>query len=121
MEWYKKCLLEKYADFSGRARRQEYWMFTLFNLIAVVVLSIIGGILDVFFGLQGICSMIILVIYYLGIIIPSLSVMVRRLHDTDRSGWWFLLEFIPLGGLVVFVFTVLAGTNGDNQFGPSPK
>ncbi|WP_159567754.1 DUF805 domain-containing protein [Budvicia diplopodorum] len=121
MEWFKKCLLEKYADFSGRARRQEYWMFTLFNIIAVVALSVIGSILDAVFGSDGVFAMIIVGIYYLGIIVPSLAVSVRRLHDTDRSGWWLLLALVPFGGLVIFVFTVLEGTNGPNRFGPSPK
>ena len=121
VDWYKKCLLEKYADFSGRARRQEYWMFTLFNVIAMIVLSIIAGILDAVFGSDGIFSLIVVGLYYLAILVPTLAVTVRRLHDTDRAGWWLLLAFIPFGGLVIFVFTVLEGTNGNNQFGPSPK
>ncbi|AKJ43673.1 DUF805 domain-containing protein [Pragia fontium] len=120
MEWYKKCFTQ-YADFSGRARRKEYWMFTLFNLLAIIVLAIVGSILDSVFGSNGAVTGILLIVYSLAIIIPSLSVTVRRLHDTDKTGWWYLLVFIPFGSLVLLVFTILEGTAGPNTYGPSPK
>ncbi|MFV0547901.1 MAG: DUF805 domain-containing protein [Limnobaculum xujianqingii] len=121
MEWFKKCLLEKYADFSGRARRKEYWMFVLFSMIAMVVLMVIGGVLDTIFGSNGIVSMILLVVYALAIFMPSLAVAIRRLHDLDKSGWWYLIAFIPFGSIVLLVFFCLEGTPGANQFGPASK
>ncbi|QBH95095.1 DUF805 domain-containing protein [Limnobaculum zhutongyuii] len=114
MEWFKKCLLEKYADFSGRARRKEYWMFVLFSMIAMVVLMIVGGVLDAIFGSNGIVSMILLVVYALAIFMPSLAVAIRRLHDLDKSGWWYLIAFIPFGSIVLLVFFCLEGTPGAN-------
>ncbi|GKX57303.1 DUF805 domain-containing protein [Leminorella grimontii] len=120
MEWFKKCL-KQYADFSGRARRKEYWMFQLFTVIIAVVLMIVGSILDSMFGSNGVVSLLLVGIFYLAILLPALSVTVRRLHDTDKTGWWLLLAFIPFGSLVLFVFTVLDSTNGQNAYGPSPK
>ncbi|TXI47329.1 MAG: DUF805 domain-containing protein [Lysobacter sp.] len=113
MNWYLDVIKNKYFNFDGRARRQEYWMFTLFNIIAIVILAII----DSFFGkpiLQG--------LYTLAIILPSLGVTVRRLHDTGRSGWWILIAFVPfIGGLILLVFTILDSQPGDNQYGANPK
>lgn len=118
MDWYLK-VLKNYVGFSGRARRKEYWMFTLFNIIVAIVLMIldraIGTMTDQGMGMLG-------MLYSLLILLPSLAVSVRRLHDTDRSGWWLLLALIPiLGGLVLLVFMVLEGTSGPNRFGPDPK
>ena len=120
MEWFKKCL-KQYADFSGRARRKEYWMFQLFVVIIAVVLMIVGSVLDSMFGSNGVVSLLLVGVFYLAILLPALSVTVRRLHDTDKTGWWLLLAFIPFGSLVLFVFTVLDSTNGSNTYGPSPK
>lgn len=120
MEWFKKCL-KQYADFSGRARRKEYWMFQLFAGIIAVVLMIVGSILDSMFGSNGVVSLLLVGVFYLAILLPALSVTVRRLHDTDKTGWWLLIAFIPFGSLVLFVFTVLDSTNGPNTYGPSPK
>lgn len=114
MNWYLD-VLRNYAKFDGRARRTEYWMFTLFNLIVMVVLGIILGLIDpVLVGLVG--------LYSLGVMIPALAVSVRRLHDTNRSGWWILVSFVPLiGGIILLVLMCLDGTSGDNEFGPDPK
>ncbi|MDX7989048.1 DUF805 domain-containing protein [Xenorhabdus sp. 12] len=114
MNWYLN-VLKNYATFSGRARRKEYWMFYLFNIIMILALTLVGSIIDeslgvVFYG-----------IYVIATLIPSLAVTVRRLHDTNRSGWWFLLVFVPIAGIAVFVFTLLEGTQGDNDFGSDPK
>ena len=112
MNWYLG-VLKKYVDFSGRARRTEFWMFTLFNIIISVVL----GILDMFlgFGLLG-------GIYALAVFLPSLAVGVRRLHDTDRSGWWLLIGLIPIiGFIVLIVFFVQDSQAGDNEYGANPK
>jgi len=108
--------LQRYADFQGRARRSEYWLFTLFIFIAAFVASIIDTVV---FGGE---APVLVGILALGLIIPSLAVTVRRLHDTDRSGWWYLIAFLPLiGGLIIFIFSVLDGTPGPNKFGPDPK
>ncbi len=119
--------LRRYADFSGRSRRTEYWMFTLGYVIALVVLGIlmaIGGALSDSNGVSGlsVTAIAVLGIVVLALFIPSLAVQVRRFHDQDKSGWFVLLGFIPyIGGLIVIVFMCLPGTVGDNRFGPDPK
>jgi uncharacterized membrane protein YhaH (DUF805 family) len=119
MDWYLAAL-NKYAVFEGRSRRKEYWMFTLINALIIVVLSWI----DMFTGwysLEGELGMLS-GLFSLAILIPSIAVGVRRLHDTDRSGWWMLLCFFPLIGVaVLLVFFVLDGTPGSNRFGEDPK
>lgn len=113
--------LKRYADFSGRSRRKEYWMFVLGVFIAVILLSIVEGIA----GLSGMVGGVygpLTTIFFLAILIPSIAVQVRRFHDQDKSGWFVLLALIPfLGGLVVLVFMCLEGTKGPNRFGPDPK
>ncbi len=113
--------LKRYADFSGRSRRKEYWMFVLGVFIAVVILSILEGIAGLggmVGGVYGPLTTLLLV----GIIVPSIAVQVRRFHDQDKSGWFVLLALIPLvGGIAVFVFMCLEGTKGPNRFGPDPK
>lgn len=124
MEWMLMPL-KRYADFSGRSRRKEYWMFTLMNFIVAIVLygMIIAG-LDFTTGDLSAVGMLgagLLVIYALAILVPSLAVQVRRFHDQDKSGWFVLLGFIPaVGGLIVLVFMCLPGTPGSNQYGPDP-
>ncbi|MBC8952167.1 DUF805 domain-containing protein [Xenorhabdus sp. PB62.4] len=114
MNWYLG-VFTKYAIFSGRARRKEYWMFYLFNMIAVLALCILGSAIDEAIGL------VLVGAYALFSLIPNISVTVRRLHDINRSGWWFLLIFVPLLNIVLFVFTLLEGTQGDNEYGSDPK
>ena len=119
MNWYLE-VLKMYARFDGRAGKKEYWYFSLVSFIIIVVLSVIDiatGTFKVEVGL-GLLSGI----YTLAVLIPSIAVSVRRLHDTDRSGWWFLINAIPLIGVIVFlVFTAQDGTPGDNQYGSNPK
>ena len=113
MNWYLE-VLKKYAVFSGRARRQEYWMFVLINMIISFALGFIEGL----FGGPGAISYI----YSLAVLLPSIGVCIRRLHDTDRSGWWLLISFIPLiGAIMLIIFTATEGTAGDNQYGTNPK
>ena len=113
MNWYLE-VLKKYAVFSGRARRKEYWMFLLFNIVIALVLGFVEGLAN---G-PGIVSML----YSLAVLIPSIAVSVRRLHDTDRSGWWLLIALIPLiGTIVLIVFFVQDSKPGENQYGPNPK
>jgi uncharacterized membrane protein YhaH (DUF805 family) len=119
MNWYVEAL-RKYATFTGRARRKEFWFFQLFVLLIGIALSLADrglGVLDDETGL-GVLSGI----FSLAMFLPNLAVSVRRLHDTDRSGWWLLLCFVPLIGIVVLlVFFCLDGTRGTNRFGDDPK
>ena len=113
MNWYLGCW-KKYAEFAGRARRQEFWMFVLFNCLASVALGVVDGILGTNGGLGG--------LYSLAVLIPSLAVSVRRLHDTDRSGWWILVNIIPLIGCIIYlVFLCSDSKPGENRFGANPK
>ncbi|APG49516.1 TPA: DUF805 domain-containing protein [Providencia stuartii] len=125
MNWYLEVIKNNYANFNGRARRKEYWIFSLINFIIIiplylVVLASTNDYTGDINGL-GIVALVLLMIYCVAILIPSLAVTVRRLHDIDKSGWWYLLTFIPFGGLVIFVFTCLDGTSGNNRFGSNPK
>ena len=100
--------LKKYADFTGRARRKEYWMFMLIYLIIQVVLSILG--LD-----------LVLMVLGLGLLVPSLSIGARRLHDTGRSGWWQLIYLVPLIGLIVMIVFLAQDSHDANDYGINPK
>ena len=111
MNWYLD-VLKKYAVFSGRARRKEYWMFVLFNLIIVFVLSFIEGMVA---NSSNSGQSILAGIYNLAVLIPTIAVGVRRMHDTDHSGWWLLFPIVNL------IFALTEGTKGDNRFGADPK
>lgn len=113
MEWYLG-VLKQYAVFTGRSRRKEYWMFVLFNFIIAVVL----GFVEEAIGSSGILGGI----YALAVLLPSLGVGIRRLHDTGRTGWWLLIGLIPLiGTIVLIVFMVQDSQPGANEYGPNPK
>lgn len=118
MNWYTKCL-KQYADFSGRARRKEYWMFTLFNVLIQLVLCMI----DAAMGSMGSSGYGILSgIYSLAILIPGIAVCVRRLHDVGRSGWFYLLILIPLAGaIILLVWFCTEGQRMSNKWGEDPK
>ena len=120
MNYYIDCLTKKYACFSGRARRQEYWLFVLFNIIAGIIVGVISGVLV---SVTNVAAFAFLgTIYNLAVLIPGFAVLFRRLHDTGRSGWWFLVALIPLvGWIVLLVFLCLDSQPGDNQYGPNPK
>jgi uncharacterized membrane protein YhaH (DUF805 family) len=119
VSWYLE-VLKKYAVFSGRARRAEYWYFVLFNIIVAIVLSLIDTLLGTFNFMQGVG--LLSGLYSLAVLIPTLAVTVRRLHDVDRSGWWIFINLIPLiGTIVLLVFAVTDGTPGSNRYGPNPK
>lgn len=125
MDWMLMPL-KRYADFQGRSRRKEYWMFTLLNFIVGTVLYAL-----VFMGIDfetgqlgafGMVAMGLLALYALAILVPAIAVQVRRFHDQDKSGWFVLLAFIPfVGGLILLVFMCLEGTRGPNRFGEDPK
>ena len=117
------CLTQKYADFGGRARRSEYWFFQLFWVIVSFALAVVVATLGAVTqgsNAGGVIAGVIVIAVVAAAIVPGLAVTVRRLQDTDRSGWWYLISFLPLGGIVLFVFTVLDSTP-DNQHGPNPK
>lgn len=115
---WKSVVLGNYATFSGRARRSEYWWFALTSVIVSVVLNIVSSISD---GMNAIAGLVGLV-YWLGTLIPSLAVAVRRLHDTGRSGWMLLLALIPLvGAIILIVFLASDSAKGTNKYGASPK
>lgn len=126
MEWMLMPY-RRYADFSGRSCRKEYWMFQLFIVLVAIVLGVIlftgtaassdGEPGSLLFSLAAIPFGI----WVIATIIPSIAVQVRRFHDQDRSGWMILLGFIPyVGGIIVFVFMLLEGTRGANRYGPDP-
>ena len=120
MYWYLKCL-KQYADFNGRARRKEYWMFALFNFIFIFITSI----LDFIIGLNNLIFVGIGPFYFLytiAVIVPGLAVGIRRLHDVGKSGWYILLALIPIIGWIwVFVLFVTDSQEGENEYGPDPK
>jgi uncharacterized membrane protein YhaH (DUF805 family)/ribosomal protein L40E len=119
VNWYL-AVLKKYAVFAGRARRKEYWRFLGFNLLIVVVLAVIGGTIGTSRAHTGVG--LLSGIYAAAVLIPGLAVSVRRLHDTNRSGWWLLVVLIPLvGAIVLLVLYAQDGQPGENQYGPSPK
>lgn len=113
MNYYIKALSTDYADFKDRARRKEYWMFVLFNMLAGLVISIIASLTNLTFLPS---------IYLLATFIPTFSIIWRRLHDIGKSGAWFLISFIPIIGWIwILVLVCLEGTPGANQYGPNPK
>ena len=118
--------LKRYADFSGRSQRVGYWMFSLFNLLLFGGLFLIGGLVGAFDERGGnILGMIVIgliIVTILAVIVPTIAVTVRRFHDQDRSGWFYLLSFAPyVGGLILVVFMCIDGTPGSNRFGLNPK
>ena len=114
IESWKLVVLERYAKFDGRAGRAEFWWFVLANLVVVVALAILASIADIF--------SIIYFLYALALLIPSLAVAIRRLHDTDKSGWFILLGLIPLVGFIVLiVFYATEGTTGPLNYGAAAE
>lgn len=107
-----KTCLNKYADFSGRATRSEYWWFQLFFMLVYMALAILSGAISDIFA-------ILALVFALGMLIPATAAGARRLHDTDKSGWWLLLGLVPFIGLLLIYFLAIAGTPGDNRFGPN--
>ena len=130
MKWFLKCL-KQYADFSGRARRREYWFFQLFNLIFFIVIILgLGLIANALgannsitpeFGLNTIIGLLI-IFYVLALTIPSIAVTIRRLHDTGNSGWMLFISLIPLiGPIWLFILYVKNSQPGENKWGTNPK
>ena len=117
---YYLSVLKKYAVFTGRARRKEYWFFILFNIIASFILGFIDGMTGTFSAEAGLG--LLGGIYTLAVVIPSIAVSIRRLHDIGKSGWWFLLILIPIiGPIALIVFFVFDSQPQENEYGPNPK
>jgi uncharacterized membrane protein YhaH (DUF805 family) len=114
MNWYFE-VLKKYAEFSGRARRKEYWMFFLFNMLIAFAIGLVTGFIGGVAGIGASLANVANVIYSLFVLIPGLAVGVRRMHDLGRSGWWLLFPFVNL------VLLCSDGQPGDNEYGPDPK
>jgi uncharacterized membrane protein YhaH (DUF805 family) len=118
MNWYLE-VLKKYAVFNGRARRKEYWMFVLGNLIVAIIASVLDSVL---FGSKTVGLGPLYLIYMLAVLVPGLAVSVRRLHDVGKSGWFILIAFIPIVGPIwLLVLTCMDGQPGENPYGPNPK
>lgn len=104
--------VKKYADFTGRSRRTEYWMYYLFYIIFVIVLAVIGA----FTGADFLST-----IYIFALFLPTISIAARRLHDTGRSGWWQLVGLIPVIGWLIMIYFLVQDSEDDNKWGPNPK
>ncbi|MCC2547391.1 DUF805 domain-containing protein [Hymenobacter sp. BT175] len=112
--------LRNYANFNGRARRKEYWMFTLFNIVFSIAVAIADQVLNL--GSESFGYGILSIIYSLAMIIPGLAVAVRRLHDVNKSGWFLFIALIPIiGGIWLLILFCTEGTHGSNQYGEDPK
>jgi len=119
MNWYL-AVLKKYAVFSGRARRKEYWMFGLFNFIFCVVALILDNLLGI--AIEHVGYGPIYIIYTLAVLVPGLAVGVRRLHDVEKSGWYLFIGLIPIvGGILLIIKMCTDGTPGENKYGANPK
>ncbi|MFC7774687.1 DUF805 domain-containing protein [Flavobacterium sp. GCM10027622] len=120
-DWYKEVVFNNYVNFNGRARRKEYWYFTLVHVSIMILVVLIGGVLSggkepngFFVALLG--------VYLLLTFIPSVAVTIRRLHDVNVSGWFYLINIIPyVGAFILFVFACTNGITGTNRYGPDPK
>jgi uncharacterized membrane protein YhaH (DUF805 family) len=127
MNWYAQ-VMKKYAEFSGRARRKEYWMFVLFNIIFIFATILLDNVFGTTFkfnsgyGSEAFPYGWLYTLYVLAVIIPGLAVSVRRLHDLGKSGWMILIALIPfIGGIWLLVLYCTEGQKGENQYGPDPK
>lgn len=113
MHYYIECW-KKYAVFAGRARRREFWLFCLFGFMAFVVASVVDVLVTE--------SSVVLGLYCLAQLLPAISVTVRRLHDTGKSGWWYWIALVPfVGGLLLLAFCCFDSQPGENAYGPNPK
>jgi uncharacterized membrane protein YhaH (DUF805 family) len=120
LSWYL-IAWQRAADFSGRSRRKEYWIFHLFNAIVALAL-VLAAVPFSDKDKPGAIALALLSVYCLVVLVPSLSITIRRLHDIGKSGWWYFVGFVPLiGGIILFVFSVLDSEPGANQWGVDPK
>ena len=115
MEWFLKVVKGHYADFNGRARRKEYWMFGLIFMAGIIALEIVAFILMMISTTLGSLIFAVMGLACLALMVPALAVGVRRMHDVGKSGWFII---IPIYNLIL---TITEGEKGDNQYGPDPK
>ncbi len=126
-DYFKKCITKSYLDFDGRARRSEYWYFTLFNVIIIYGLMFLTGGMSLLgggdsSGIGGGLVGILLIIYFLATVLPGIAVVIRRLHDVGKSGWMYFIILIPLiGAIMILVYLCSDSQAGENQYGPNPK
>lgn len=119
-DYFLNVFKQHYADFAGRASRSEFWYFTLFSFLISIAISIVTGIIGAVLN-TGIFSFLS-VIYSLAVIVPSICLGIRRLHDTGKSGWWYLISLVPfVGFIILIVFWVMDSEADRNQYGPNPK
>ena len=119
---YYKSVLKNYANFDGRARRSEYWYYTLMNVIIVITLEILLGVGAMVSSVLAIIVGLLLIVYAIGTLVPSISVMVRRLHDIGKSGWWYFIALIPLAGPIWLIVLLATDSQpGSNEYGINPK
>ncbi len=123
IDWFKKVVFENYANFEGRARRSEYWYYTLANVLILLSILLVGTLIIGGLELEALSPLIggLYILVTLALIIPSLAVAVRRLHDTGKSGWLLLIGLIPFGGIVLLVFYAQDSDINTNKWGPNPK
>ncbi len=121
MEWYL-MVLKRYAQFSGRSRRKEYWMFTLINIIISLAIYLPSCMVVTRYFVVSMILVVLSFIYGIAVLVPGLAVAVRRLHDIGKSGWMLLVGLIPIvGGIILLVWAASDSQPGDNQYGPNPK
>jgi uncharacterized membrane protein YhaH (DUF805 family) len=126
MNWFLKCL-KQYADFRGRARRKEYWMFTLFCVIFYIVAMFLDNLLGITFTMDTGYEEVdmgygwLYLLFTLFTLVPSLAVLCRRLHDIGKSGWWWLILLIPLAGMIWMLVLLCTDSKEENQYGSRPK
>ncbi|MCH2479651.1 MAG: DUF805 domain-containing protein [Flavobacteriales bacterium] len=119
MEWYIK-VIKSYSDFNGRARRKEYWMFTLWNFIFALLAVLLDYSFGIVYPLVGYGPLYIA--YALFVLVPGIAVAVRRLHDIGKSGWMYLVAFIPIAGFILLlILFIKEGDQGNNAYGEDPK
>lgn len=120
IEWYKKVVFQNYANFNGRARRAEYWWFVLMNIIIAIIAVVLDGLLGT--NIEPLPYGYIYLAYVLAVLLPSIAVAVRRLHDVGKSGWFYFIALIPIiGAIWLLVLFATEGERGENQYGPDPK
>lgn len=120
MNWYV-TVLKKYLVFDGRAGRAEYWFFALFNFLIAGGLHVIDYMAGLKLGSGDTAQPLLATLYGLAVFLPTIGVSIRRLHDTDRSGLWMLINFLPcIGWIIYLVYMIQAGTPGQNKFGSPP-
>lgn len=123
IDYWKKVITTNYANFDGRARRSEYWYFTLMNILLIIMLEILMGVfIAMNLAVISYLFIFLLIIAALGLIVPSLAVTVRRLHDIGKSGWFYCVSFIPLAGPIwLLVMLCTDSQPGSNEYGLNPK